>query len=52
MHRESDTHGPRQDEALKQELEGVLKGTTPSPTEDWIPAGDEEPVIEEEPRQG
>jgi hypothetical protein len=52
MQRESHTHGPRQDEALKQELEGVLKGTTPSPIEDWLPEGDEDPVIEEEPRMG
>ena len=35
MHRESDTHGPRQDEELKQEMEGMLRGNGPSRASEW-----------------
>ncbi len=35
MHRESDTHSPRQDDNLKQELDGMLRGNRPSRAEEW-----------------
>lgn len=35
MHRESDTHGPRQDDELKHELDGTLKSNRPTHAEDW-----------------
>ncbi|EID53404.1 hypothetical protein [Saccharomonospora xinjiangensis] len=48
MHRESDTHGPREDEAMKAELQGMLKGNRPSRAEEWRdpepPADDDYPA--------
>jgi hypothetical protein len=35
MHRESDTHGPRQDDNLKHELDGMLHANRPSRAEEW-----------------
>ncbi|PXY26958.1 hypothetical protein [Prauserella muralis] len=35
MHRESDRHGPREDDELKSELQGMLKGNRPSRAEEW-----------------
>jgi hypothetical protein len=35
LHRESDTHGPRKDDTLKQELDGALRGNRPSRSEEW-----------------
>lgn len=45
MHRESDTHGPRQDDELKHELDGMLRANGPSPAEEW---GDVDPTDPEE----
>lgn len=33
--RESDKHGPRQDDQLKHELEGMLRGAGPTRAEEW-----------------
>lgn len=48
MHRESDTHGPREDEELKAEMQGMLKGNGPSRAEEWrepeTPADDDNAV--------
>jgi len=55
MHRESDTHGPRQDENLKHELEGMLRGNGPSRAEEWRdpePPADDDPVPGPDPREG
>jgi hypothetical protein len=35
MHRESDQHSPREDDALKAELRGTLQGNGPSRAEEW-----------------
>lgn len=35
MHRESDTHGPRQDDSMKHELDGMLRANRPSRAEAW-----------------
>ncbi len=35
MHRESDTHSPREDEELKAEMQGMLKANRPSRAEEW-----------------
>ncbi len=35
MHRESDTHSAREDDALKQELSGMLHANRPSRAEEW-----------------
>jgi hypothetical protein len=35
MHRESDTHGPRKDEAMKEELDGMLHANRPSRAQEW-----------------
>lgn len=35
MHRESDQHGPRQDDELKHEMRGMLQGNGPSHAEEW-----------------
>jgi hypothetical protein len=48
VHRESDTHGPRQDDALKRELDGMLRSNGPTRAEEWrdpeLPA-DDDPVL-------
>jgi hypothetical protein len=49
MHRESNTHGPRKDEALKHELEGMLRGNRPSRAEEWR---DPEPPADDDPALG
>ena len=35
MHRESDQHPPREDDALKAGLRGTLQGNGPSRAEEW-----------------
>ena len=35
MHRESDQHSPREDDALKAELRGTLQGNGSSRAEEW-----------------
>jgi hypothetical protein len=49
MHRESDTHGPRQDDTLKHELEDTLRGNGPTDVEEWQ---DPEPLTEDDPSRG
>ncbi|MFD5247745.1 hypothetical protein ACFWIW_24630 [Amycolatopsis sp. NPDC058340] len=34
MHRESDLHSPREDDELKAELQGTLRGTGPTRAEE------------------
>lgn len=46
MKRESDQHSPRQDDALKEELEGTLRGDRPSRAEEWR---DPEPPADDDP---
>lgn len=46
MHRESDTHGPRQDDNLKHEMEGMLRGNGPTRAEEWR---DPEPPADDDP---
>ena len=46
MPRESDLHGPRKDEELKHELEGMLRGNRPSRAEEWR---DPEPPADDDP---
>ena len=61
MPRESDQHGPRQDDALKEEVRGMVRGTGPTRAEEWRdpePPADDDPAVppfetessEEEPR--
>ncbi len=48
MHRESDKHGPLQDDELKNELEGTLRGNRPSRAEEWRdpePPADDDPEV-------
>lgn len=35
MHRESDAHSPREDDALKAELQGMMKANRPTRAEEW-----------------
>ncbi|GHG36986.1 hypothetical protein GCM10017567_67180 [Amycolatopsis bullii] len=48
MHRESDQHSPREDDAQKAELRGTLQGNGPSRAEEWrdpeLPADDDSDV--------
>ncbi|EIE97856.1 hypothetical protein [Saccharomonospora glauca] len=46
MHRESDTHGPREDEELKAEMQGMLKANRPNRAEEWR---DPEPPADDDP---
>lgn len=46
MRRESDQHGARADDELKQELEGTLRGNRPSRAEEWH---DPEPPADDDP---
>ena len=53
MHRESDTHGPRQDDHLKHELADMLRGNGPTRAEEWRepePITDDDPAGEEDRR--
>jgi hypothetical protein len=56
MQRGSDMHGPRKDEQLKAEMQGMLKGNKPTRAEEWrepeaLADGDpEEPPFEDAPR--
>jgi hypothetical protein len=48
MPRESDQHGPRQDDEMKHELQGMLRGNRPSRAEEWRdpePPADDDPVV-------
>ncbi|SDD97044.1 hypothetical protein [Actinokineospora iranica] len=48
MHRESDQHSPREDDALKAELQGTLKGGGPTRAEEWRdpePPADDDPAV-------
>ncbi|MQA09796.1 MAG: hypothetical protein GEU98_14840 [Pseudonocardiaceae bacterium] len=46
MHRGSDRHAPRQDDELKHELEGTLRGNRPNRAEEWR---DPEPPADDDP---
>lgn len=52
MHRESDTHGPRQDDELKHELDGTLKANRPTHAEDWRDPEFSEDRVDEPPTPG
>lgn len=48
MHRESDQHGPIQDDELKKEMQGMLKGNGPTRSEEWDdpePPADDDPAV-------
>lgn len=48
MRRESEKHGPVQDEELKSELQGMLKGERPTRSEEWHdpePPADDDPSV-------
>ncbi|SHF29300.1 hypothetical protein [Streptoalloteichus hindustanus] len=48
MHRGSDKHGPRQDDKLKHDVEGMVRGNRPSRVEegrDPEPPADDDPEI-------
>jgi hypothetical protein len=47
MRRESDQHSPREDDELKSEVQGMLKGGGPTHTEEWA---DPEPPADDDPR--
>lgn len=46
MERGSAKHGPREDDALKKELQGTLQGNRPSRVEEWR---DPEPPADDDP---
>jgi hypothetical protein len=48
MERESTQHSPREDDALKAELQGMLKGGGPTRAEEWRdpePPADDDPAV-------
>lgn len=48
MHRESDQHGPREDEEIKTELRGMLQGNRPNRVDEALdpePPADDDPAI-------
>ncbi|SFB63969.1 hypothetical protein SAMN05216266_1398 [Amycolatopsis marina] len=48
MHRESDQHGPREDDQLKAEMQGMLQSNRPSRAEEWRdpePPADDDPAV-------
>jgi hypothetical protein len=48
MQRGSDVHGPRKDEQLKAEMQGMLKGNKPTRAEEWRepePPADDDPEV-------
>lgn len=48
MQRDSDLHGPRQDDELEHELRGLLQGNKPSRAEEWHdpePPADDDPEV-------
>ncbi|WP_189056456.1 hypothetical protein [Longimycelium tulufanense] len=47
MHRGSDKHGPRQDEQLKHDVEGLVRANRPTRAEE---GRDPEPPADDEPR--
>jgi len=50
MHRGSEKHSPREDEQLKQELQGTLRGNGPSRAEEWRdpePPADDDPDVDQ-----
>lgn len=52
MERGSDTHGPRQDEELKHEVEGLLRAGRQTRAEEWKqaePSGEDEPDVDRAP---
>jgi hypothetical protein len=56
IERGSDKHGPRLDEAMEQEVEGLVRGEGPTHAEEWKdpePAGEDQPeVVAGEGREG
>lgn len=58
MHRGSDQNSPREDDEMKSELQGMLKGNRPTRAEEWRdpePPADDDPAVpplgeHEEPR--
>jgi len=52
MQRGSDTHGPRQDEAMQREVSDVLRSGHSSRAEEWReaePSGEDEPEVDRAP---
>jgi hypothetical protein len=47
VQRDSDLHGPREDDALARELRGTLQGNRPSRAEEWR---DPEPPADDDPQ--
>ncbi|GGS49047.1 MULTISPECIES: hypothetical protein [Actinokineospora] len=45
MHRESDKHGPRQDDELKHQMEGMLRANRPTRADE---GRDQEPMPDED----
>lgn len=48
MHRGSDQHGPRADDEMKSELQGMLQANRPTRAEEWDdaePPADDDPAI-------
>ena len=48
MPRESDLHSPREDDELKAELQGMIKGGKPTHAEEWAdpePPADDDPAV-------
>ncbi|TDP91061.1 hypothetical protein [Labedaea rhizosphaerae] len=48
MPRESDQHGPRKDDALKNELRGMMQANRPTRAEEWHdpePPADDDPAV-------
>ncbi len=48
MPRESDLHSPREDDALKAETQGMIKGGKPTHAEEWAdpePPADDDPEV-------
>lgn len=46
MERGSDKHGPRKDDALAEDVEGMIRGTGPTHAEEWK---DPEPPADDDP---
>lgn len=48
MQRGSDKHGPRKDDALARDVEGMIRGNGPTHAEEWKdpePPADDDPVL-------
>jgi hypothetical protein len=48
IERGSDKHGPRLDEAMEEEVEGLVRGDGPTHAEEWLdpePSGEDQPEV-------